>query len=79
MLADAGMVKTYSKSAHVHDLGFARSAVLVAWTGWSNSLHGPALLLVPTVFLPGEFTLQVHTAPSLHLPLFLEETFGTVV
>ena len=26
MLADVGMVKTYSKSAHVNDLGFA-------WTG----------------------------------------------
>ena len=36
----------YSKSANVNDLGFA-------WTGWPSSLHGPALLLVPTVFLPG--------------------------
>ena len=26
------------------------SALLVAWTGWSHSLHGPALLLVPTFF-----------------------------
>ena len=44
-------------------------------------LHGPA---GPTLcmdqpppcfygFPPGGFTLQVHTAPSLHLPLFLEE------
>ena len=75
MLADVGMVKTYSKSAHVKDLGLAwtglpccmdRLAPLFAWTG---------LLLVPTVFLPGGFTLQVHTAPSLHLLLFLEETF----
>ena len=47
MLADVGMVKTYSKSAHVNDLGFA-------WTGpppccmdrLAPSLHGPALLLV---------------------------------
>ena len=23
-----------------------------AWTGWPPSLHGPALLFVPTVFLP---------------------------
>ena len=40
-------------------------------------LHGPALLLVSMIFPPGGFchTLQVHTAPSLHLPLFLEETF----
>ena len=42
MLADVGMVKTYSKSAHVNDLGFAsisppccmdRLAPLLAWTG----------------------------------------------
>ena len=26
MLADVGMVKTYSKSAHVNDLGFAWTA-----------------------------------------------------
>ena len=69
MLPDVGMVKMYSKSVHVNDLGFA-------WTGWSHSLHGPALL-VPTFFLSGGFTLQVHTAPSLHPPLFLEETFYT--
>ena len=50
-------------------------ALIVAWTGWPLSLHGSALLLVPTIVLPGGFTLQVHTVPSLHLPLFLEETF----
>ena len=43
MLADVGMVKTYSKSAHVNDLGFAwtgpppccinQLAPLFAWTG----------------------------------------------
>ena len=42
MLADVGMVKTYSKSAHANDLGFAwtgppccmdRLAPLFAWTG----------------------------------------------
>ena len=34
------------KSVSVNDLhGFS--------TGWSPSLHGPALLLVPTVFPPG--------------------------
>ena len=42
MLADVGMGKTYSKSAHVNDLGFAwtsppccmnRLAPLFAWTG----------------------------------------------
>ena len=42
MLPDVGMVQM---SANVNDLGFA-------WTGWPSSLHGPALLLVPTVFLP---------------------------
>ena len=59
MLADVGMVKTYSKSAHVNDLGFA-------WTDPPPCFYG---------FPPGGFTLQAHTAPSLHLPLFLEETF----
>ena len=39
------MVQMYSKSANVNDLGFA-------WTGWSSCLHGPALLLVPRIFLP---------------------------
>ena len=42
MLADVGMVKTYSKSVHVNDLGFVwtgppccmdRLAPLFAWTG----------------------------------------------
>ena len=46
MLPDVGMMQMYSKSANVNDLGFA-------WTGWAPSLHGPALLFVPTVFLPG--------------------------
>ena len=59
ILADVGMVKTYSKSAHVNDLGFA-------WTGPPPCFCG---------FPPGGFILQVHTAPSLHLPLSLEETF----
>ena len=79
MLADIGMVKMYSKSAHVNDLGGLHGQVLllVALINWPPSLHGPALLLVPTFLPPGGFchTLQVHTAPFLHLPLFLEETF----
>ena len=42
MLADVGMVKTYLKSAHVNDLGFASTsppfgmdqlAPFLAWTG----------------------------------------------
>ena len=78
MLADVGMVKTYSKSAHVNDLGFAwtgpppccmdQLAPLFAWTGPPPCSYG---------FSARWFchTLQVHTAPSLHLPLFLEETF----
>ena len=47
MLPDVGMVQMYSKSANVNDLGFA-------WTGWPSSLHGLALLLVPTFFAPGD-------------------------
>ena len=60
MLADVGMLKTYSNSTHVNDLGFA-------WTS-------PPCYYV---FSARWFchTLQVRTAPSLHLPLFLEETF----
>ena len=46
MLPDVGRVQIYSKLANVNDLGFA-------CTGWPPSLHGPALLLVPTVFPPG--------------------------
>ena len=71
MLPDVGMVQMYSKSTkfNVNDLGFA-------WTGWPPFLHGPALLLAPTVFSARWFAMPLrHTAPSLHLPLFLEETF----
>ena len=80
MLADVGMVKTYSKSAHVNDLGFA-------WTGppcCLDRLPPPPPLFAWTNSPPCSYdfsarwlchTLQVHTAPSLHLPLFLEETF----
>ena len=67
MLADVGMVKTYSKSAHVNDLGFA-------WTGPPSccmdrpapSLHGPALLLVPKIFPPGGFAIPCRY--TLHHP-----------
>ena len=65
MLSDTGMVM-YSKSANVDELG-------ASWTGWPPSLDRPALLLVPTVFRRMH-ALQRHTAPSLHLPLFVEET-----
>ena len=70
MLPDVGMVQMYSKSVNVNDLGFA-------WTGWPPSLHRLALHLVPTFFFCQVVchALQRHTAPSLHLPLFLEETF----
>ena len=50
MLADVGMVKTYSKSAHVNDLGFAwtgttpccmdRLAPFFAWTGPTHCSYG---------------------------------------
>ena len=58
MLADVGMGKTYSKSAHVNDLGFA-------WTSWPPSLHGPALLLsleetfLHTLCIDGDFYSRV--------------------
>ena len=48
-LADVGMVKTYSKSAHVNDLGFAwtgppccmdRLAPLFAWTSPPTCSYG---------------------------------------
>ena len=73
MLADVGMVKTYSKSAHVNDLGFAWTgpppccmdclAPLFAWTGPPPCSYS---------FSARWFcrTLQVHTASSLNLPLF---------
>ena len=69
MLPDVGMVQMYSKSANVNGLGFA-------WIGWP-----PLCMDQPPpcsyVFSARWFchTLQVHTAPSLHLPLFLEKTF----
>ena len=68
MLSDVGMVQMYSNSVNVNDLGFA-------WTGWP-----PLCMDRPSLFL--RFfcqlvchALQRHTAPSLHLPLFLEGTF----
>ena len=78
MLADAGMVKMYSKSVNVNDLDFAWTGPLCCMDQLAPSLHGLALLLVPTVFPPGAWfchTLLVHTAPYLHLPLFSKESF----
>ena len=47
MLPDVRMVQMYSSQRVLMIcMGFAG-------TGWSPSLHGPALLLVPTVFPPG--------------------------
>ena len=47
MLPDVGMVQMYSSQwVLMICMGFAG-------TGWSSSLHGPALLLVPTVFPAG--------------------------
>ena len=78
MLADIGMVKMYSKSAHVNDLGFAwtgpptccmdQLAPFFAWTGPPPCSYGSSARWFC-------HTLQVHTASSLHLPLLLEETF----
>ena len=61
MLADVVMVKTHSKSAHVNDLGFAwASPPPCCMDRLAPSLHGPALLLVPTGFPidpPGGFAI----------------------
>ena len=38
MLADVGMVKTYSKSAHVNDLGFAWTEPPPCCMDWPSSL-----------------------------------------
>ena len=45
MLADVGMVKTYLKSAHINDLGFASTSPPFGMDQLAPSLHGPALLL----------------------------------
>ena len=58
MLANVGMVKTYSKSAHVNDLGFAWTGPPCCMDRLAPSLYGPALLLVPTVFPPGGLQLS---------------------
>ena len=70
MLPDVGMVQMYSSQCMLMIcMGFTG-------TGWSSSLRGPVLLLVPTFFRQVVcHALQRHTAPSLHLPLFLKETF----
>ena len=66
MLPDVGMVQMYSKSANVKDLGFA-------WTGWP-CMDRPSSLFLWFFHQLVCHALQRHTAPSLHLPLFLEET-----
>ena len=56
----------YSKSAHVNDLGFAWTALLIAWTGLPPCSYG-----FSTRWL---YPAGTHcTIPTL--PLFLEETF----
>ena len=60
MLPGVGMVQMYSKLVIVNDLGYV-------WTVWPSSLHGPALLLVPTVYLPSGLPrlLEAHcTIPT---------------
>ena len=81
MLADVGMVKTYSKSAHVNDLGFAWTDPSCCMDRLAPSWHGPTLLLVPTVFcqvvLPCRYTLHhPYICPCFwtkhfYTPLFL--------
>ena len=52
-------------------------ALLVAWTDWPPLFAWTSTPPCSYDFSARWFchTLQVHTAPSLHLPLFLEETF----
>ena len=52
-------------------------ALLVAWTDWPPLFGWTNAPPCSYDFSARWFchTLQVHTAPSLHLPLFLEETF----
>ena len=52
-------------------------ALLGAWTDWPPLFAWTSTPLCSYNFSARWFchTLQVHTAPSLHLPLFLEETF----
>ena len=67
MLADVGMVKTYSKSAHVNDLGFAwigpppccmdQLTLLFAWTSAPPCSY---------VFPPGGFAIPCRY--TLHHP-----------
>ena len=75
MLPDVGMVQMYSKLASVNDLhGFCMDRL-------PPSLHGPALLLVPTVFLPGGLPCpsETHwTIPTSAL-VFGENIFRTLV
>ena len=80
MLVDVGMVKMYSKSAHVKsDLGFVWTALLlVAWTNQPHSLHGSALLLVPMVFTPGGFSiyyvLVIYQLYDLYIVIYKSAT-----
>ena len=75
MLADVGMVKTYLKSAHVNDLGFAwtgppccmdRLPPLFAWTGPPPCSYG---------FSARRFYLACTHCTIPTSALVLEETF----
>ena len=63
MLADVGMVKMYSKSAHVNDLGFA-------WTGPPCCMDWlpphPPLCCSGVVLLSVCITAYKQPPPSLH-------------
>ena len=59
MLPDVQMVQMHSQSENVNDLSFA-------WTGWPPTLQGPALLLVPTVFLLGGLACPSETHCTIH-------------
>ena len=63
------MVQMYSKSANVNDLG------LHGQPGPRLCMDRPSSLFLRLICQVVCHALQRHTAPSLHLPLFLEETF----
>ena len=69
MLPDVGMVQMYLKSANVNDL------VLCEQAGPPLCMDQPSSLFLRFFRQVACHALQRHTAPSLHLPLFLEETF----
>ena len=74
MLADVGMVKTYLKSAHVNDLGFA-------WTGPPCCMDRPSSLFLRFFrqeVLPCMYTLHhPYICPCFGGNIFTHPCFST--